>query len=201
LTIVVMAVDAETGRIHAGCDTNCEVGEGPLLRGVHRTKVRTVDMKPNDGTGDISGPTECLIGIAGRSVIGQFIDMGDVPITTPLTLDMEDLDRWAYGVAGDISAKAQEVDVRNPEDSSADYAGLLGFHGHLWYLAHYETLRLTPDLMAATTEDRPGWWAIGSGNFYALGALHACYEHVDAEEAVDRALHAASLDANCSGSY
>lgn len=210
MTIIVAAVD-HAGVIHAGCDTNTMQGED-LLVGMSPDKLGLVETKPNDGHGDITGPEQALFGSAGRAAISQLVREGRVSIPTPPTLDIADLDRWAYDVAERLTDAALKHDMRDADDSdAADFAGVLGFHGQLWLLAHYETTRFTPDPMVATTGNdgdesfhpvvRPGWVAVGSGRSFSMGVMHALYDHVDADEAVDRALHAAVYDSRCGGPY
>lgn len=210
MTIIVAAVDHD-GVIHAGSDTNALLGDD-LWHGLSPDKMALLQTSPNDGSGDITGPELVLLGIAGRSSVMQAVHARRMTIGTPLALDIADLDRWAYGVAEHLTEMSLERELRDKgEQDVADFSGVLGFNGQLWMIAHYQCNRFTPDPLQPTTgndldeayhpQTRPGWVAVGSGQSYAIGAMHSLYDHVDAEEAVDRALHAAGHNAWCAGPY
>lgn len=173
MTVVVAVADG--ARVWMGCDT---LGVNGWDQKFH---VESKIVRRQVGEG------ECLFGIAGA---GAVIEMFRYDLEIP---DLDgDVDRWVYDIARSITSLCASATppVMNEAGTGINASVILGFAGRLWSIATNEAWKRDP------------WTAIGSGDEYALGVLHAC-EHLGdlgPQDVIYLAVQAASrFDLHCGG--
>lgn len=156
---------ARDGHVVMAADTMTAVYDRPIPDGCRKIR-RYPTAAGNDA----------LIGVSGRGALATVLDADlDLP---EVTLDPDDLGRWA----NDVARKAAAVAVASQlTDSDGDMDGflLLGYGGRLWTLVHCYAIP-HHDSVAA----------LGSGEGPAIGAMDALLACTDLSlvEVVTRAV-------------
>lgn len=105
---------------------------------------------------------ECLIGVSGDGALLAMI-RHDLDVPCSVRGDAWDADRWAYDVARKITDLCRDAkpDVMNESGKGMNASILLGFVGRLWTIATNQAWPVE------------SFAAIGSGDEYAMGVMHA----------------------------
>jgi ATP-dependent protease HslVU (ClpYQ) peptidase subunit len=149
-----------------GADSATNVYDRPIIDGAR--KLRRLQV----------GAADCLIGCCGA---GGMADVIGYRLGEMLPTDVDDIDRWAAGVAW--AANALCIEVGLTEGGRQDGSLLLGYAGRLWVLSEVQAIRI-PD----------GVCALGSGEGPAMGVLDVLLEQGSdpgcaVEKAVEIAIH------------
>ncbi len=129
---------------------------------------------------------EALLGVAGIHGLGDKTARGLNLPTAPDPED-DDCDSWAQAIAESLYATAADAPRKLLDpDGDLDGSALLAHAGRLWYLTcRAVALRCGP------------YFAVGSGDDHALGALHATHQHAPQLAADPYASLQAAIAAAC----
>jgi hypothetical protein len=103
---------------------------------------------------------QAALGAAGRFALVQVARYKLSMFPCPRSASVAMLDQWAFDISVELTALAKAASIVD-KDGDVDGYWLLGFRGHVWELGQHLAWR-----PAAYT-------AIGSGRYFAVGALDA----------------------------
>lgn len=147
------------------CSDGLSIGDRDVVSSAKR-KISRI-KEPKSFTGKAAG--DILIGSAGRTILARVRDHVGIA-TTPDPNNDDDCNKWAHAIADALVEAA--FDFKQPptqNEFGLDGCFLIGWAGRLWYIGGDQYAELV----------NSHYFAVGSGDMVALGALYALQAEVE----------------------